>query len=113
MEAAMSLATLEIPAPAQSLPGATAPRATFFKGHLDAFFADKTGFLTACARDHGEIVPLRFGPKRLWFVTDPAIIGEVYTTKAGSFRKIVGLRRARAVLGDGLLTSEGTAHDRR
>lgn len=94
-------------------PRPSAPPGTLLRGHFDAFFADKTGFLTQCAREHGDIVPLRFGPKRAWLVSDPAIIAEVFTTHAASFHKSVGLRRARAVVGDGLFTSEGKTHERR
>lgn len=91
---------------------ARAPRGTLLKGHLDAFAADKLAFLTRCAREYGDAVPLRLGPLRYWLVSDPALIGAVLTSRAGSFRKDLATRRARVVLGDGLLTSEGAAHER-
>src|SRR5262245_30887983 len=87
------------------------PTVSWLGGHLDAFQADKLGFLTACAREHGDVVPLRFGPLRMWLVSDPDLIGEVFTQPA--FVKDVGMRRAKVILGEGLFTSEGPEHDRR
>ncbi len=91
----------------------TAPPGTLIYGHHDAFVADKLGFLERTAREHGDIVPLRFGPIRFWLVTDPALIGEVFTTRAASFRKDIGLRRSRVLLGESLLTTDGAEHARR
>lgn len=90
-----------------------APPARLLRGHLDAFYADKIGFLSACARDYGDVVPLRMGPMRLWILSDPNLIGEVFGAKADAFQKDVGLRRVKVILGEGLLTSEGAAHARR
>jgi cytochrome P450 len=93
--------------------GFRAPPATWLLGHVGAFRAEKLGFLTAVAREYGDAVPLRFGPVRLWAISDPAMIGEVLTTRAASFRKDIALRRMRVLLGRGLLTSEGEDHDRK
>jgi cytochrome P450 len=82
-------------------------------GHHPEFLSDPIGFLTRCAREHGDAVPLRFGPVRFWVLSDPARIGEVLTTRAGAFRKDRGLLRTRVLLGNGLLTSEGEEHDRK
>lgn len=93
-------------------PRQTAPRTRRLLGHMAEFSADRLGFLTTCARDHGDFVPLRFGHKRLWFVSEPAAVGEFLITRGASFRKNVSMRRARALFGNGLLMSEGAEHDR-
>jgi cytochrome P450 len=92
---------------------ARAPRATLIWGHHEAFLRDKLGFITGTAREYGDFVPLRFGPQRLFLLSDPHAIGEVLTTRAAAFRKDRGLRRVKVLLGEGLLTSEGADHERR
>jgi cytochrome P450 len=82
-------------------------------GHAGPFFADKLAFFTRCAREHGDIVPLRIGPIRLWLISDPDLIREVLTTRNDSFGRTSGNRRLRLALGDGLLTSDGDGHDER
>jgi len=93
--------------------GFSAPRGDLLGGHVAAFRADKMGFLTHVARAHGDAVPLRFGPVRFWVVSDPALVGEVLTSRAASFSKDIGMRRLQVLLGRGLLTSDGADHDRK
>src|SRR5262245_45696917 len=88
------------------------PVAGLLRGHFANFEQDKLGFVERTSREYGDFVPLRFGPYRFWFVTDPATVGEMLTTRAASFRKDFGLRRTRVLLGNGLLTSEGEDHER-
>ena len=91
----------------------SAPKGTLIMGHHAAFFRDKIEFLERTARDHGDAVPLRLGPIRVFLLSDPTAIAEVLTTRATSFRKDLGLRRMKILLGSGLLTSEGAEHERR
>lgn len=94
--------------------GSAAPAArSLLWGHHREFLDDPIGFLTRCAREHGDAVPLRFGPVRFWLLSDPVRIGEVLTTRAGGFRKDRGIQRTRVILGKGLLLSEGAEHDRK
>lgn len=83
------------------------PRAEPFLGHLRAFNRDRLGFLADCAREHGDVVPLRFGPKRFLLLSDPALITEVLVERAADFRKGYSVRLMRPVLGNGLLLNEG------
>lgn len=83
------------------------PRAEPFLGHLRAFNRDRLGFLANCARDHGDVVPLRFGPKRFLLLSDPALITELLVERAADFRKGYSVRLMRPVLGNGLLLNEG------
>ena len=64
-------------------------------------------------RLHGDVVPLRMGPQRMWIVTDPDLIGEVFVGQVDAFKKDIGLRRVKVLLGDGLLSTEGKEHARR
>src|SRR5258706_606380 len=58
------------------------PKATLIRGHQGLFKQDKLGFFEGAAREYGDYVPLRFGPLRVWLVSDPAAIAEVLTTRA-------------------------------
>ena len=84
-------------------------------GDLLAFRADRLAFLTRLARTQGDVATFRIGPYRAWQLTDPAHVHGVLVTHADRFRKGPVLQRARIVLGEGLLTSEGGTHraDRR
>lgn len=102
----------------QASPSSTAqkqssPRGRWLTGHFTAFRANPLGFVTACAREHGDAVPLRFVGRRVLLLSDPARINEVMLGKHRSFRKHLALRQlARPALGDGLLLSEGDAWQR-
>ena len=85
----------------------TSPRGHWLLGHFRLLRRDPLGFLTACARTHGDAVPLRFAGRRILLLSDPALISEVLVTRHRSFRKHLALRLARPALGDGLLLSEG------
>lgn len=69
--------------------------------------ADRLGFLTDCAREYGDVVSLRLGPKRIWALNHPDLIEEVLVHQNRRFHKHFALRAARPTLGQGLLTSEG------
>jgi cytochrome P450 len=98
---------------ARTGPFTAPPVDSWLAGHLRPFVADKLGFLTRAAREHGDVVPLRMGPQRMWVVSDPDLIGEVFVGQVDAFRKDIGLRRVKVVLGDGLLSTEGAEHARR
>ena len=53
------------------------PPARLLDGHFGAFMRDRLGFLTRCAREHGDVVPLRFGPKRVLLVSHPSLAQEL------------------------------------
>ncbi len=76
---------------------------------------DRLAFLTMCAREYGDAVAFRIGPAALVLLSDPAAVRELLTVRQHEVSKGPVLQRARAVLGDGLLTSEGETHrhDRR
>ena len=77
---------------------------------LRAFRRSPIEFLDRLAASGASEDPVRFGPERVLLVDDPAQVWELLTVHARRTRKGRGLVRARPVLGDGLLTSEGEAH---
>jgi cytochrome P450 len=73
---------------------------------------DTGAALRAIARGGRDAVGLRLRGQRVLLVLDPELVGELLSGHAASTVKGPGLQRTRALLGDGLLTSEGAAHDR-
>jgi cytochrome P450 len=66
--------------------------------------------LCKLAADHPEQVWFRLGPERVLMVNNADLAWQLLTTHAGQTIKGRGLTRARVLLGDGLLTSEGPRH---
>jgi cytochrome P450 len=91
---------------------AQGPKPTPVVGNLLQFRRDRLGFLTDAARTHGDAVRLRMGPWPVLLLSHPDAVREVLVTHQHAFRKGPVLQRARLVLGDGLLTSEGDIHRR-
>ncbi len=73
---------------------------------------DPLRFFADLPRRYGPLALVRLGPVRLFAVSDPALVTRVLVTDADGYAKGIALQRARAVLGDGLLTSEGDVHRR-
>src|SRR5205085_11415919 len=69
--------------------------------------SDRLGFIRDVAREYGGVASLRFAIRKIWIVTEPAVIESVLVTQARQFRKHFALRINPIVLGNGLLTSEG------
>ncbi len=61
-------------------------------------------------REYGDIVHYKIGPQHLYLFNDPDLIKDVLVTNQKNFTKSRGLERARKLLGNGLLTSEGDFH---
>src|SRR5688572_31915848 len=83
------------------------PRGRLILGHLHEFQRDQLGFYLRCAREYGDIVPIRFARRRALLVYHPDAIEEVLVTRSRDFVKSPGVRLLRGLLGDGLLLSEG------
>jgi cytochrome P450 len=77
-----------------------------------ALMRDPLGVFTRIARAHGDIAQLNIGRERVYLVSHPELVREVLVTNQRNFRKGRALERARMLLGDGLLTSEGDMHRR-
>src|SRR5215467_8841852 len=90
------------PGPKSSAPG----------GQLVAMTRDPLRFLMKVARDYGEVAHFKLGPQDTVLVNNPEYISDILVAHDWNFLKGRGLKRARRVLGRGLLTSEGNFHRR-
>lgn len=61
-------------------------------------------------RAYGDVAHFSFGPQHVYLVSHPDWIEDVLVTSARKFEKGVALQRAKRLLGEGLLTSEGRQH---
>ncbi len=73
---------------------------------------DPLTFLSELAQTHGDVVRFRLGGEEMFLVSHPEAIRDVLVTQQRSFKKGRALERARVLLGNGLLTSEGDFHRR-
>jgi cytochrome P450 len=85
------------------------PKGHFLLGSLRDFQGDQLAFYASCAHDYGDVVPMRFGPRRALLLYHPDAIEEVLVTRSRDFVKSPGARLLRPLLGGGLLLSEGSA----
>lgn len=82
------------------LPGAT----------LLAFRRDPIGALSRLARERGDVAAFELGRQRMVLLSHPDMVRDLLVTNSRNFVKGRALERARRVLGEGLLTSEGAYH---
>jgi len=78
-------------------------------GRFPMLRRNRIEFLTAQAA-LGDITTFRMGPARIFFINHPDLIRDVLVVNAHKFVKGRALQRARTLLGEGLLTSEGDFH---
>ncbi len=71
---------------------------------------DRIGFLKRIADEYGEIAYFKLGPQPVFLINNPDYIRDVLVTHNKQFMKGEGLQRAKRLLGEGLLTSEGEFH---
>jgi len=83
------------------------PRGHALLGSLRDFSRDQLGFYARCAREYGDVVPVRLGPFPGLLIYHPDAIEEVLVVRNRDFIKSRGVRLMRAFLGDGLFTAEG------
>lgn len=96
---------------------ATAPRPPVLKGRpfigsLSEFRRAAPQFLLKVARERGDIVQFRLGPQLMYSIANPDWIKDIFVTHQSKFIKSRMLERAKVLLGEGLLTSEGELHKR-
>ena len=56
----------------------------------------------------GDAVHYKIGPKHIVFLNDPALIREVLVVQNDNFTKERTVRRTKMLLGEGMITSEGS-----
>jgi len=69
-------------------------------------------FLARVARESGDIGSFQLGRRQAFLVNHPDLIRAVLVDHADGFGRGYLMRRAKRLLGEGLLTSEGCAHRR-
>ncbi len=79
-------------------------------GVLPHFRKDPANYLLSVAREHGDLAYMRLGPQHAFVVSHPDWIRDILVTHQSNFTKSRMLERAKVLLGDGLLTSEGEFH---
>jgi cytochrome P450 len=78
--------------------------------HTLAFHWNTPDFLLRLARAEGDVAHFRLGRSEAVLLSHPELVRAVLVDHAGDFTKGRLMQRARRLLGDGLLTSEGETH---
>jgi cytochrome P450 len=91
-------------------PGPKSP--SMLLGVLPHFRKDPPGYLLEVARAHGDLAYMRLARQNAYLVSHPDWIRDILVTHQTNFTKSRMLERAKVLLGEGLLTSEGEFHRR-
>jgi cytochrome P450 len=89
-----------------------APRG-FGNSHARQLGRDRLGTMERWAREVGDVVELRFGPFRGYFVSHPDHVGEVLVSEHRSFRRNYVVRYSVRTFGKSMFVSSGAPHVRR
>jgi cytochrome P450 len=81
-------------------------------GGLLAYRRGPLPYFQNLAKNYGDIAYFKIGPQEAYFLNHPDLIKDVLVTNNQSFTKGLVLQRAKRLLGEGLLTSEGDFHRR-
>ncbi|HEX5706487.1 MAG TPA: cytochrome P450 [Pyrinomonadaceae bacterium] len=88
------------------------PRSLFPWRQLIALRRDPPNFLRRMAEKYGDVSHFQVGGQKVFLINHPDLIKDVLVTRQHLFTKGDAMRRAKFLLGEGLLTSEGEHHDR-
>ena len=88
------------------------PKGKLLGGNFTAFRRNALSYLQDASREYGDVVYFRFGPQDVFFLNHPDYVKDILVTHHQSFMKGRALQRAKRLLGEGLLTSEGEFHRR-
>lgn len=92
---------------------APGPKGGFIWGSLGAFKSDALGFLAGAAREHGDIVRLRFGPITAHLINRPEYVEHVLSRHGANFDKATrSAKRIAAATGRSLLSDDQPAWQR-
>lgn len=83
------------------------PKGHFYVGSLPERRKDPLGFFSQVTRDYGDIAYLKFGPRRGALLSHPDFSKHVLVDNHKNYIKGFGYDKLEAILGKGLLTSEG------
>lgn len=88
-------------------PVAQGPQGHPLFGHAADLSRNGLPYLQRCAREYGDLVPLRFFWKPILFVNHPDYIAQVLAVQQRNLTKDIAQRADRPLVGDGLFLSEG------
>jgi cytochrome P450 len=88
------------------------PKGKLLGGNFTDFRRNALSYLQDASREYGDVVFFRFGPQDVFFLNHPDYVKDILVTHHQSFMKGRALQRAKRLLGEGLLTSEGEFHRR-
>lgn len=74
--------------------------------------SDPLGFMERMAREYGDIVYFKIGRRHVYLLNHPDHVKDVLVSHYDNFLKGRGIARRDNFLGEGLLTSEGSFHQR-
>ena len=80
-------------------------------GHALEFGRDPLALLQA-VREHGDVVRIRFGPFPVYVLNSPDAIRQALVGEARKLGKGLNFGRAKQLIGNGLVMSEGEVHHR-
>ncbi|MDX6420835.1 MAG: cyclooctat-9-en-7-ol 5-monooxygenase [Trebonia sp.] len=80
-------------------------------GHALEFGRDPLALFQR-AREHGDVVRIRFGPFRVYILNSPSAIRQALVGEARKLSKGLNFGRTRRLIGSGLVMSEGESHHR-
>ena len=98
-----------VAAPSAAVPG---PRGLWPVGQMYAFSRDPLTLLAGLARRYGDVARFKAGPQSVYLLSHPDYVRDLLVTNHARFKKGRALQRAKRLLGEGLLTSEGDFHRR-
>src|SRR5919204_1758461 len=98
----MSLVTKFPPGPRPKMPGKL----------LRQFIRDPINTLSKIAREYGDISHFKLGRDHVYLINNPDYIEKVLIYDHRNFKKGKRLQLAKALLGEGLVTSERDLHNR-
>jgi cytochrome P450 len=88
------------------------PRNPPLLGHLASFRRNPLKFLKKMGDEYGDLAYFKLGPQDAFLVNHPDLVRDILVLRQNCFIKSRMLQRARILLGEGLLTSEGQIHRR-
>ena len=80
-------------------------------GHAPEFGRDPLALLQR-AREHGDVVRVRFGPFHVYLLNSPDAIRQALVGEARKLEKGLNFGRAKRLIGTGLVMAEGESHRR-
>jgi cytochrome P450 len=102
MTTASEVATRDVP---------TMPGGHLLLGHALEFGRDPLALFQR-AREHGDVVGIRFGPFRVYVLNSPGVIRQALVGEARKLSKGLNFGRTRRLIGGGLVMAEGEGHQR-